>query len=174
MKGEMGMLLTGGWAQGNSFKRRLRGQRTSSSARRRRTTASAAFDLNADAFIFWKSKSADFDAGQKLLAEIVMSKERRRCTRRSRARFRCAPTSTWRARASPTASANSAARLEGCIAKDRVVLSLAHNMAQPNRITAAMIDVLTEFVHDSAIPAARRAEEAGRGGRERAVGSVVR
>ena len=32
-----------------------------------------------------------------------------------------------------------------------VVLSLAHNMAQPNQITAAMIDVLTEFVHDNRI-----------------------
>ena len=29
-----------------------------------------------------------------------------------------------------------------------MVLSLAHNMAQPNQVTAAMIDVLTEFVHD--------------------------
>ena len=35
-----------------------------------------------------------------------------------------------------------------------MLLSLAHNMAQPNGITAAMIDVLTEYVHDSAIPAA--------------------
>ena len=33
----------------------------------------------------------------------------------------------------------------------RVVLSLAHNMAQPNQITAAMIDVLTEFVHNHTI-----------------------
>jgi glucose/mannose transport system substrate-binding protein len=33
----------------------------------------------------------------------------------------------------------------------RVLLSLAHNMAQPNQISAAMIDVLTEFVHDNRI-----------------------
>jgi len=31
------------------------------------------------------------------------------------------------------------------------VLSLAHNMAQTNQITAAMLDVLTEFVHNKAI-----------------------
>jgi glucose/mannose transport system substrate-binding protein len=49
---------------------------------------------------------------------------------------------------------NSAQVLKDAIAKDRVVLSLAHNMAQPNGITAAMIDVLTEYVHNSAIPAA--------------------
>jgi glucose/mannose transport system substrate-binding protein len=35
----------------------------------------------------------------------------------------------------------------------RIVLSLAHNMAQTNQITAAMIDVLTEFVHDDRISA---------------------
>jgi glucose/mannose transport system substrate-binding protein len=34
---------------------------------------------------------------------------------------------------------------------NRVVLSLAHNMAQTNQITAAMIDVLTEFAHDNRI-----------------------
>ena len=34
---------------------------------------------------------------------------------------------------------------------NRVVLSLAHNMAQTNQITAAMIDVLTEFVHNNGI-----------------------
>jgi glucose/mannose transport system substrate-binding protein len=29
-----------------------------------------------------------------------------------------------------------------------VLLSLAHNMAQPNKISAAMIDVITEYIHD--------------------------
>ena len=33
------------------------------------------------------------------------------------------------------------------------MLSLAHNMAQTNQVTAAMIDVLTEFVHDNRISA---------------------
>ncbi len=49
---------------------------------------------------------------------------------------------------------NSAQNLRDAIAKDRVLLSLGHNMAQSNGMTAAMIDVLTEYVHNSAIPAA--------------------
>jgi glucose/mannose transport system substrate-binding protein len=49
---------------------------------------------------------------------------------------------------------SSAQNLRDAIAKDRVIMSLGHNMAQPNGITAAMIDVLTEYVHNSAIPAA--------------------
>jgi glucose/mannose transport system substrate-binding protein len=34
---------------------------------------------------------------------------------------------------------------------NQVVLSLGHNMAQPNQITAAMIDVLTEYAHNASI-----------------------
>ncbi len=53
----------------------------------------------------------------------------------------------------PTASADCGAaserRYRQAIA---CVLSLAHNMAQPNGITAAMIDVLTEYVHNNTIP----------------------
>ena len=36
-------------------------------------------------------------------------------------------------------------------ANNRVVLSLGHNMAQPNQITAAMLDVLTEYVHNNSV-----------------------
>ena len=36
-------------------------------------------------------------------------------------------------------------------AVNQSVLSLAHNMAQENGITAAMLDVLTEFVKNKAI-----------------------
>jgi glucose/mannose transport system substrate-binding protein len=43
---------------------------------------------------------------------------------------------------------SSAQGLKDALKEKQVVLSLAHNMAQPNPITAAMIDVLTEFVHN--------------------------
>ena len=37
------------------------------------------------------------------------------------------------------------------VKSNRVLLSLAHNMAQTNQVTAAIIDVLTEFVHDNRV-----------------------
>ena len=37
------------------------------------------------------------------------------------------------------------------MAVNQVVLSLAHNMAQENGMTAAMIDVLTEYVKNRSI-----------------------
>ena len=62
------------------------------------------------------------------------------------------------------ASATAAQRLtRGRSTSNRVLLSLAHNMAQPNQITAAMIDVLTEFVHNDKVePPRAGAGAAGR------------
>src|SRR5450755_4743003 len=71
VKGDMGMVMTGGWAQGNLFKA---GATVAdfSSGPAPQDSGPPCFDLNADCFIFWKSKGADLDAGQKLFAEIVM------------------------------------------------------------------------------------------------------
>jgi glucose/mannose transport system substrate-binding protein len=41
--------------------------------------------------------------------------------------------------------------LRESVAANQAVLSLAHNMAQENGMTAAMIDVLTEFVKNKAV-----------------------
>ncbi len=49
------------------------------------------------------------------------------------------------------AQREASASLGAAVKSDQTVLSLAHNMAQPNQITAAMIDVLTEFVTDHGI-----------------------
>ena len=44
-----------------------------------------------------------------------------------------------------------AAALKEAVANNQAVLSVAHNMAQENGMTAAMIDVITEYVKNKAI-----------------------
>ena len=74
MKGEMGMLLMGGWAQGVfqhagfQFSDYLIGPAPQDDGK-------LAFDLNSDEFIFWQKKQPEFQEGQKLLAKIVMAKD---------------------------------------------------------------------------------------------------
>ena len=51
----------------------------------------------------------------------------------------------------PTANARTAAALKEAMATNQAVLSLAHNMAQQNGMTAAMIDVITEYVKNKTI-----------------------
>jgi glucose/mannose transport system substrate-binding protein len=150
MKGEMGMLLMGDWAAG-IYKRGgfqlsdyLVGPAPADDGR-------IAFDLNSDEFIFWQQKAPEFQEGQKLLAKIVMSKEL--------GPLFCQITGSIPVRTDTDLTVEGfndqqreASHAMAEAAKSgRVVLSLAHNMAQTNQITAAMIDVLTEFVHDNRI-----------------------
>jgi glucose/mannose transport system substrate-binding protein len=150
MKGELGMLLMGDWAAGiykrGGFKVSdyMVGPAPSDEGK-------IAFDLNSDEFMFWRKPQPEFQAGQELLAKIVMSKEL--------GPLFCQVTGSIPIRTDTDLTAEGfndqqreASHSMGQAARDnRMVLSLAHNMAQTNQITAAMIDVLTEFVHDNRI-----------------------
>lgn len=147
MKGEMGMLLMGDWAAGTykgaGFKVSdyLAGPAPIDDGK-------VVFDLNSDEFIFWQKKQPEFLEGQKLLAKIVMRKDF--------GPMFCQITGSLPVRTDTDLSApgfNSEQREASKAMADakranRIVLSLAHNMAQTNQVTAAMIDVLTEFVHN--------------------------
>ncbi len=152
VKGDMGMVLTGGWAQGNLFKAGATAADFSSGPAPQES-GPPCFDLNADCFIFWKPKSADLDAGQKLFAEVVMEPSTQEMYSKITGSIPARTDVNLAAEGFTDGQRNSAQNLRDAIAKDRVVLSLGHNMAQPNGMTAAMIDVLTEYVHNSAIPA---------------------
>jgi len=150
MKGDIGMLLMGGWAQGVfkhagfQFSDYLIGPAPQDDGK-------IAFDLNSDEFIFWKKKQPEFQAGQKLLADIVMRKDF--------GPMYCTITGSIPVRTDTDLSApgfsdgqrEAAHAMATAMGDNRVVLSLAHNMAQPNQVAAAMLDVLTEFVHDKQI-----------------------
>ena len=94
------------------------------------------------------------DRWQKLFAEIVMESKTQEMYSKITGSIPARTDVSLAGEGFTDGQRNSAQVLRDAIAKDRVVLSLAHNMAQPNGITAAMIDVLTEYVHNSAIPAA--------------------
>jgi glucose/mannose transport system substrate-binding protein len=152
VKGDMGMVLMGGWAQGNLFKAGATAADFSSGPAPQES-GPPCFDLNADCFIFWKPKGADLDAGQKLFAEIVMQQSTQEMYSKITGSIPARTDVNLAAEGFTDGQRNSAQNLRDAIAKDRVVLSLGHNMAQPNGMTAAMIDVLTEYVHNSTIPA---------------------
>jgi glucose/mannose transport system substrate-binding protein len=73
LAGDAGMMLAGGAAQGilRSAGATLADYVTGSGPQK---DGNKGFTLNADSFIFWKKDDADTLAGQRLLAEVVMSK----------------------------------------------------------------------------------------------------
>jgi len=147
------MVLMGGWAQGNL----LRAGATPndfSSGPAPHDSGPPCFDLNADCFIFWQQKAPDLKAGQKLFADLVMQPAVEEMYSKITGSIPARTDVDLSAPGFLDGQRNSAENLRNAIEEKRVVLSLAHNMAQPNGITAAMIDVLTEYVHNSSIPAA--------------------
>jgi glucose/mannose transport system substrate-binding protein len=150
MKGEMGMLMMGGWAQGVfkhagfQFSDYLIGPAPQDDGK-------VAFDLNSDEFIFWQKKEPEFQAGQKLLAKIVMRKDFGPMYSQITGSIPVRTDTDMSAEGFSDGQREAAQAMAEAVKANRIVLSLGHNMAQPNQITAAMIDVLTEYVHDNRI-----------------------
>ena len=150
MKGEMGMLLMGGWAQGVfqhagfQLSDYLVGPAPQDDGK-------LAFDLNSDEFIFWQEKQPELQEGQKLLAKIVMAKEFGPMYSQITGSIPVRTDTDLSAEGFSDGQREAAQAMAESVKSNRVLLSLAHNMAQTNQVTAAMIDVLTEFVHDNRI-----------------------
>jgi glucose/mannose transport system substrate-binding protein len=150
VKGDMGMVLMGGWAQGNMLNAGAM-PADFSSGPGPQDSGTPCFDLNADSFIFWKTNEPDLQAGQKLFADLVMQPATQEMYSKITGSIPARTDVDLSASGFTDGQRNSAAGLVDAIKNQRVVLSLAHNMAQPNGVTAAMIDVLTEFVHNKGI-----------------------
>jgi glucose/mannose transport system substrate-binding protein len=150
MKGDAGMLLMGGWVQG-VYKKAGYQYSDYITGPAPQDNGKPAFDLNADAFIFWQRKEPEFTAGQHLLAKLVMEKDTQKMYSSITGSL---PVRTDMDLSDPTfsdAQREAAASLGAAVKANQSVLSLAHNMAQPNQITAAMIDSLVEFVSDKSL-----------------------
>jgi glucose/mannose transport system substrate-binding protein len=165
--GEMGMMIQGGWAQGvlrnAGFKLDdfmiVPGPSDNTKP---------VFLLNADAFIFWQRSEPDLQAGQTLMAQLVMDPAIQTMYSQITGSI---PVRTDVDLSGPGWSdgqRRTAAALKDAVATNQAVLSLAHNMAQENGLTAAMIDVLTEYVKNKTITpeqAVTRLSEAVEGAR---------
>jgi len=148
--GDMGMLIMGGWAQGVLLNAGFKLD-DFVIAPGPSDNAKPVFLLNADAFIYWERKEPDLQAGQKLMAELVMDPAIQTMYSQITGSI---PVRTdvdlsgagWSDGQRMTANA-----LKQAVASNQAVLSLAHNMAQENGLTAAMIDVITEYVKNKTI-----------------------
>jgi glucose/mannose transport system substrate-binding protein len=165
--GDMGMMIQGGWAQGVLLNAGFKLD-DFTIAPGPSDNAKPVFLLNADAFIFWQRKEPDLQAGQTLMAQLVMDPMIQTMYSQITGSI---PVRTDVDLSSPGWSdgqRRTAAALKEAVAADQAVLSLAHNMAQENGMTAAMIDVITEYVKNNAITpdqAAARLSDAVEGAR---------
>ncbi|MBV9833675.1 MAG: carbohydrate ABC transporter substrate-binding protein [Alphaproteobacteria bacterium] len=148
--GEMGMMIQGGWAQGvllnSGFK-----LEDFIIAPGPSDNGKPVFLLNADAFIFWQRKEADLQAGQKLMAQLVMDPAIQTMYSQITGSIPVRTDVDLSGAGWSDGQRRTAAALKDAVASNQAVLSLAHNMAQENGMTAAIIDVLTEYVKNKSI-----------------------
>ncbi|AND90079.1 ABC transporter substrate-binding protein [Bradyrhizobium diazoefficiens] len=165
--GDMGMMIMGGWAQGVL---RNAGFKLEDFiiAPGPSDNAKPVFLLNADAFIFWQRKEPDLQAGQTLMAQLVMDPAIQTMYSQITGSIPVRTDVDLSGEGWSDGQRRTAAALKDAIASNQAVLSLAHNMAQENGMTAAMIDVITEYVKNKTIKpeqAATRLAEAVEGAR---------
>jgi glucose/mannose transport system substrate-binding protein len=148
--GDMGMMIMGGWAQGVlrnagfKFDDFMITPGPSDNGK-------PVFLLNADAFIFWQRKEPDLQAGQTLMAQLVMDPAIQTMYSQITGSIPVRTDVDLSGEGWSDGQRRTAAALKDAVANNQAVLSLAHNMAQENGLTAAMIDVLTEYVKNKTI-----------------------
>ena len=150
LKGEMGMLMMGGWAQGviKNLGGNLDDVLITSVPQ---DEGKPVFVLNADSMIFWARKEPDLTAGQQLLAKLMMQKDVQEKYSQTTGSIPVRTDVDLSGAAWTDGQREASAVLNESFKSKRVLLSLAHNMAQPNQISSAMIDVLTEYVHNDKV-----------------------
>ena len=148
--GDMGMMIMGGWAQGVL---RNAGFKLDEFmiAPGPSDNGKPVFLLNADAFIFWQRKEPDLQAGQTLMAQLVMDPAIQTMYSQITGSIPVRTDVDLSGEGWSDGQRRTAAALKDAIASNQAVLSLAHNMAQENGLTAAMIDVITEYVKNKTI-----------------------
>ncbi len=154
ISGEMGMMIQGGWAQGVLINAGFKLEDFVIAAGPS-DTGKPAYLLNADAFIFWQRKEPDLIAGQKLMAELVMDPAIQTMYSQITGSIPVRTDVDLSAPGWSDGQRLTARTLKEAVAGGGAVLSLAHNMAQENGMTAAMIDVITEYVKNKTITPAQ-------------------
>ena len=148
--GDMGMMIMGGWAQGVLRNAGFKFE-DFTIAPGPSDNGKPVFLLNADAFIFWQRKEADLQAGQTLMAQLVMDPAIQTMYSQITGSIPVRTDVDLSGEGWSDGQRRTAAALKEAIASNQAVLSLAHNMAQENGMTAAIIDVITEYVKNKTI-----------------------
>ena len=151
MKGDYGFLMMGGWASGVMKKGGFQEGKDFLCGPTPNNSGKPVFDMNADSLIFWDTKNADLLAGQKATAKVVMGKEFSRTFTQINGSIPARTDVDLSDPAYQDCQRDAAKNLSAAISGKQVLLSLGHNMAQTSPVTAALRDVLTEFVHNNSI-----------------------
>jgi glucose/mannose transport system substrate-binding protein len=105
------------------------------------------FILNSDSVVFFTVDDPDYQEGQTLLAHLIMSPEFQKVFNQAKGSIPARMDVDLSEGFNPCQE-KAQADLQETIAADNLVVSMAHNMAVPQKYRAAMFEIITEFVND--------------------------
>jgi glucose/mannose transport system substrate-binding protein len=149
LKGEAGFHFMGDWAIGYYNNNGFTANEDYLCGRAPMTVDEPGFILNSDSVVFFEVDDPDYREGQELLAHLIMSPEFQ--TVFNKAKGSIPARLDVDLEGFNPCQQLAQADLQETIEADNLVVSMAHNMAVPQKFRAAMLEVITEFVNDPGI-----------------------
>jgi glucose/mannose transport system substrate-binding protein len=147
LKGEAGFHFMGDWAIGYYNNNGFTANEDYLCGRAPMNADEPGFILNSDSVVFFKVDDPDYQEGQELLAHLIMSPEFQRVFNLAKGSIPARMDVDLSEGFNPCQQL-AQADLQKTIEADNLVVSMAHNMAVPQKYRAAMFEVITEFVND--------------------------
>jgi glucose/mannose transport system substrate-binding protein len=155
--GESGFLFMGDWAIGTFNASGLEANVDYVCAGAPKDWNDTGFILNSDSVIFFEQSDPDYQEGQMLLAELIMSADFQAIFNQAKGSIPARLDVDLSEGFNPCQQ-QAQADLQAAIANDTLVRSMAHNMSIPQRFRGVMLEVITEFVNTPDMTSAEAAE----------------
>jgi glucose/mannose transport system substrate-binding protein len=149
LKGEAGFHFMGDWAIGYFNNNGYTANEDYLCGRAPMNVDEPGFILNSDSVVFFEVDDPDYQEGQVLLAHLIMSPEFQTVFNKAKGSIP-APMDVDLEAFNPCQQ-KAQADLQTSIEADNLVVSMAHNMAVPQKYRAALLEVITEFVNDPGV-----------------------
>jgi glucose/mannose transport system substrate-binding protein len=150
LRGEAGFHFMGDWAIGYYNNNGFTPNEDYLCGRAPMNVDEPGFILNSDSVVFFKVDDPDYQEGQELLAHLIMSPEFQKVFNVAKGSIPARMDVDLSEGFNPCQQL-AQADLQETIAADNLVVSMAHNMAVPQKFRAAMLEVITEFVNDPSL-----------------------
>ena len=157
LKGEAGFFFMGDWAIGTYNAGGFKEGVDYLCAGAPSDNGKPGFILNADSVIFFEQSKPELIAGQKMLAELIMSPGFQTIFNQAKGSIPARMDIDLANGFNPCQQL-SQKDLQGSIEAGTLVLSMAHNMSVLQKYRGAMMEVITEFVNDPSMTSADAAE----------------
>jgi glucose/mannose transport system substrate-binding protein len=147
LNGDAGFLFMGDWAIGHYNNNGFKPDVDYLCGRAPMNADEPGFILNSDSVVFFTVDDPDYQEGQTLLAHLIMSPEFQKVFNQAKGSIPARMDVDLSEGFNPCQE-KAQADLQETIAADNLVVSMAHNMAVPQKYRAAMFEIITEFVND--------------------------